>query len=250
MQLTQKEKLARDRVCLPLDGLNTIAELEQRVEELSPVVGWFKIGKESYTRFGPQLVDFIENHGSKLFLDLKYHDIPNTLQGAADAATQLSGVHMFNVHAQGGYEMMKKTMEGTMNAALKFNRYVPKVIAVTVLTSIDLLRYVHNNLSLIKGLEHIANDEKYYNFVSSLEKFPFTKFIDMEMERTMVLKLGGTYKWEKAFNKLKTLFENIVKQYDLEGLIPSAVRYYGNMAHQAGLDGIVCSAKENFEKVA
>jgi len=132
IKLTDKEQLARKRVCLPLDGLNTIDDLAKRVRELSPVVGLFKIGKESFTRFGPDAVRGISDYGANVFLDLKYHDIPTTVRGAARAAAQL-GVYMFNVHASGGLEMMKAAREGTLDV----RNAVPKIVAVTVLTSID-----------------------------------------------------------------------------------------------------------------
>ncbi len=134
--LSEKEQEARKRVCLPLDGLNTIEEIKARIEELSPVVGLFKIGKETFTRFGPEVVKIVQDSGSDVFLDLKYHDIPNTVKGAANAATKL-GVYMFNIHASGGLEMMKAAMEGVKEAVEKYNVKAPKVIAVTVLTSID-----------------------------------------------------------------------------------------------------------------
>ena len=136
MQLTQKESLARTKLCLPLDGLETLQELKTRVEELSPVVGLFKVGKESYTRFGPAAVEAVQTYGANVFLDLKFHDIPNTVKSAAEAATQL-GVYMFNVHASGGIEMMKAAVDGAQNGSQKYNTPVPKIIGVTLLTSID-----------------------------------------------------------------------------------------------------------------
>lgn len=136
MKLTQKEQLAREKVCLPLDGLNNIKEVNNRIKELHPVVGLFKVGKESYTRFGPQIIHLIKEYDANVFLDLKYHDIPNTVKGAAAAATEL-GVYMFNVHASGGFEMLQKAREGATEAASKYNMPIPKIIGVTVLTSID-----------------------------------------------------------------------------------------------------------------
>lgn len=136
MHLTKKEQLARQKVCLPLDGLKTLEEVKLRIEELSSVVGLFKIGKESYTRFGPKVIELVHDYGAEVFLDLKYHDIPNTVRGAADAATQL-GVFMFNIHASGGKEMLIAAKEGAVSAAAKHNKRLPKIIAVTVLTSID-----------------------------------------------------------------------------------------------------------------
>jgi orotidine-5'-phosphate decarboxylase len=122
-------------VCLPLDGLQTLAQVHTLVEELSPYVGRFKVGKESFTRFGPEVVHLVHHHGAGVFLDLKYHDIPNTVKGAARAAAEL-GVSMFNVHAAGGLAMMAAAREGVDEAATGAGA-APKVIAVTVLTSID-----------------------------------------------------------------------------------------------------------------
>ena len=148
MHLTKKEQLARQMVCLPLDGLSTLLEVKARIEELSPVVGMFKIGKETYTRFGPEAISLVHSCGAEVFLDLKYHDIPNTVNGAADAATQL-GVFMFNVHASGGKEMMLAAREGAIAAAKKYNKRLPKIIAVTVLTSLD--KNILNNQLNVPG---------------------------------------------------------------------------------------------------
>jgi dihydroorotase len=152
-KLTEKEELARARVCLPLDGLNTLEKLRERVEELSPVVGLFKIGKESFTRFGPEAVRLVHSYGSEVFLDLKYYDIQNTVKGAAKAATEL-GVYMFNVHASGGLDMMKAALEGAREAVQSStaNLRMPKIIAVTVLTSIDQ-RIMNDDLNVAGSVE-------------------------------------------------------------------------------------------------
>jgi len=134
-ELTPQQQAARERVCLPLDGLRTLAEVTETVRELSPFVGRFKVGKESFTRFGPEVVAVVREHGAGVFLDLKYHDIPNTVKGAARAAAEL-GVAMFNVHAGGGLAMMRAARMGVDEADLPEGSR-PKVIAVTVLTSID-----------------------------------------------------------------------------------------------------------------
>ena len=148
IQLNDKEKIARSKVCLALDNLHTFEEIKERVEELSPVAGLFKIGKELFTRFGPEVVKLVHNYGSEVFLDLKYHDIPNTVKGAAYAATQL-GVYLFNVHASGGLEMMKAAVEGVEEACKTHNLRKPKIIGVTVLTSID--RHILNAEVRIPG---------------------------------------------------------------------------------------------------
>jgi orotidine-5'-phosphate decarboxylase len=136
INLSEKEKIARSKICLPLDGLNSIEELKERVSELSPVVGLFKIGKESFTRFGPKAIQIVKENGGEVFLDLKYHDIPNTVKGAASAATEL-GVKIFNVHASGGKEMMINALQGSNEKAIELGIERPKIIAVTILTSVD-----------------------------------------------------------------------------------------------------------------
>jgi orotidine-5'-phosphate decarboxylase len=135
MELTRQETIARGMVCLPLDGLNSLEEARALVEELSPFVGLFKVGKESFTRFGPPVVRMVKETGSGVFLDLKYHDIPNTVRGAARAATEL-GVALFNVHASGGSAMMEAARGGVEDVVGSSNQR-PGVLAVTVLTSID-----------------------------------------------------------------------------------------------------------------
>lgn len=133
--LSPQEQAAREMVCLPLDGLHSLSRVMGLLEEMSPFVGLFKVGKESFTRFGPDVVKLVHDHGAGVFLDLKYHDIPNTVKGAARAATEM-GVSMFNVHASGGLAMMRAAMEGVEEAA-SGPEGMPRVIAVTVLTSID-----------------------------------------------------------------------------------------------------------------
>jgi len=133
MELTEKQIEARAKLCLPLDGLDSLEDIDYMVEALSPYVGLFKIGKETFTRFGPKVVKLVQDFGSDVFLDLKYHDIPNTVKGAAKAAAEL-GVYMFNVHASGGLEMMKAAKAGVKEAKTEFK---PIITAVTVLTSLD-----------------------------------------------------------------------------------------------------------------
>ena len=134
-ELTPQERTAREMVCLPLDGLQTLSAVEDLVRELTPYVGLFKVGKESFTRFGPEVIDLVKKLGSGVFLDLKFHDIPNTVKGAARAASEL-GVSIFNVHASGGSAMMAAAKQGVDEADTPEGQR-PKVIAVTVLTSID-----------------------------------------------------------------------------------------------------------------
>jgi orotidine-5'-phosphate decarboxylase len=106
------------------------------VDTLKNDAGFFKIGFELFSSCGPAVVEAVAQRGCKVFLDLKYHDIPTTVAKAAVAVTKL-GVFMFNVHALGGYDMMKKTADAVRAEAQARKAAKPKVIAVTVLTSMD-----------------------------------------------------------------------------------------------------------------
>jgi orotidine-5'-phosphate decarboxylase len=121
---------AEDRICLALD-VNSADEAEKIAAELKGFVGYYKIGKELFTSAGPEVVRRIIGTGGKVFLDLKYHDIPNTVKGAARAAARL-GVSMFNVHCSGGRAMMAAAAEGAKSEGAS-----PLVIGVTLLTSLD-----------------------------------------------------------------------------------------------------------------
>lgn len=136
MPLSEQEQIARSKICLPLDHFDTLDEVKTCLHELSPLVGMFKVGKELFTRFGPEVVRLVQSAGADVFLDLKFHDIPNTVKGAAYAATQL-GVYVFNVHAVGGLAMMQAALEGATTASETHQLRRPKIIGVTVLTSID-----------------------------------------------------------------------------------------------------------------
>jgi orotidine-5'-phosphate decarboxylase len=103
----------------------------QLVNQLTPELCRLKIGKELFTTAGPQLIQNVQEKGFEVFLDLKFHDIPNTVAKACEAAARL-GVWMVNVHALGG----KKMMQAAREAVDKFNK-PPKLIAVTILTSMD-----------------------------------------------------------------------------------------------------------------
>lgn len=99
---------------------------------VAPYAGIFKIGKQLFTSEGPEAVRKIASLGRGIFLDLKYHDIPNTVACAVTAASQLPGLELLNVHASGGLEMMRAAA-----AALQGKPDPPKLLGVTVLTSLN-----------------------------------------------------------------------------------------------------------------
>lgn len=134
-ELTENEIKARERVALALD-VSSGKEALELVRNLHDLIGLYKIGKELFTSEGPPLVKVVQKEGGDVFLDLKYHDIPNTVKGASRAATKL-GVYMFNVHSPGGTDMMKAAVDGVEEAVGKYRVERPKVLGVTVLTSID-----------------------------------------------------------------------------------------------------------------
>ena len=105
-------------------------------EKLSPVVGAFKIGSELFTAAGPDIVRQIHRMGAVVFLDLKFHDIPNTVAKAVTAATRL-GAQMLTVHTSGGLAMMQAAETAARQTAEQMGFAAPLVLGVTVLTSMD-----------------------------------------------------------------------------------------------------------------
>jgi len=108
-----------------------LASVEALADQLDPAQCRLKVGKELFTHCGPQVVHSIRDRGFDVFLDLKFHDIPNTVAGAVKAAADL-GVWMVNVHAAGGARMMEAASEALANY-----QSAPSLIAVTVLTSME-----------------------------------------------------------------------------------------------------------------
>src|SRR3982751_184456 len=120
----------KDKLIVALD-VATPAKALDLVKELHSVAGMFKVGSQLFTSAGPQIVRDIIALEAKVFLDLKFHDIPHQVAGAARAAAEL-GVSLFTIHASGGSEMMRRAVE----AVAKIGNNQTKVLAITVLTSI------------------------------------------------------------------------------------------------------------------
>lgn len=126
---------AKERIILALDVAAREEALEL-VKELKDHVGAFKVGMQLFNSTGPEIVQEINALGGKVFVDLKFHDIPNTVAEAGKVMTRL-GCYMFNVHAAGGREMMKKLASEVEKEAEKLGVNPPITLAVTVLTSIS-----------------------------------------------------------------------------------------------------------------
>lgn len=125
----------KEKILVALD-VETRAAALALADALRGSVGGFKIGSRLFTAEGPSMVRALVERGDKVFLDLKFHDIPNTVATAVAAATEL-GVWMVNVHAGGGTAMMRAAHAAAGEAAAKHGRTPPLVIAVTVLTSMS-----------------------------------------------------------------------------------------------------------------
>ncbi len=154
----QNPKLpAKDRLVIALDLDNDRDALDV-VDELKDAAGMFKVGHQLFTAYGPDIVRRIIDRGGRVFLDLKYHDIPNTVAKASAEAVKL-GASIFNVHALGGFDMMKAAVEAAKEAADKHNLPVPVALAVTILTSMDeksLRRELKITRSLRREVAHLA----------------------------------------------------------------------------------------------
>ncbi|HEX7957991.1 MAG TPA: orotidine-5'-phosphate decarboxylase [Pyrinomonadaceae bacterium] len=126
---------AKEKLIVALD-VETGDEALRLFGELRDAAGMFKVGSQLFTSAGPDLVRRLVADGARLFLDLKFHDIPNTVAAASREAVRL-GVALFNIHASGGGEMMRRAADATAEEAARLGVAKPNLIAVTVLTSMD-----------------------------------------------------------------------------------------------------------------
>lgn len=122
--------MSKSKLILALD-VDTFEEAKTWVEKLHDVVGVFKVGSQLFTSSGPEIIKYIRSKGTEVFLDLKFHDIPNTVAKAVSAAAQYD-VAMLTLHACGGADMLQAAREAVEEADRP-----PLLLAVTVLTSFD-----------------------------------------------------------------------------------------------------------------
>ena len=132
---TKDSLSARERLVLALD-VDDFESAKDLVFKLKDYVGVFKIGSQVFTSEGTKIINIINKAGARVFLDLKFHDIPNTVKGAAESATKL-GVYMFTIHTSGGYEMMKAAADAARETSEKLGIKKSLVLGVTVLTNIN-----------------------------------------------------------------------------------------------------------------
>lgn len=229
---------ARDNICVALD-VKTPEEARKISGAVSEHVGWAKIGKEFFTAHGPKGVEVIKREDLKLFLDLKYHDIPNTMRAVASAAS--IGADMVNVHASGGFDMMRAA-----NHQRNLTNPDMKVIGVTILTSTDLARYIHTNLNLFMAMQKFTYPSQVTqnDALQGLIDFPYEEMFEAEN----VIGLPGVdYNGEKI-EGYKRRFKELISLSGLQGLIDDeklgAVPHLAELTKNAGLDGIVCAAPD------
>ncbi|MDO8786070.1 MAG: orotidine-5'-phosphate decarboxylase [Syntrophales bacterium] len=175
MRKTQNRN-PREMLIFALDIGGDIGEAISWVECLRDHVGIFKVGKESFTRYGPEVVSKIKEQGGKVFLDLKFHDIPHTVARAAEVAVKM-GVTMFDVHALGGKRMMEETVAVAKRTAEQAGLPPPMVLAVTVLTSLsdnDLRKLGFNQRTgeIALNLARVAQEAGVSGVVASARDIP------------------------------------------------------------------------------
>ncbi len=169
---------ARRRLVFALD-VETLEETSRWVERLKDTVGLFKVGKQLFTKCGPDAVKIVQENGGEVFLDLKYHDIPHTVAMAGLEAARL-GVRIFNVHALGGLEMMRRTAE-TMDLFFpKGDPRRPLLLAVTILTSstdetLQQIGFDHSVQEMVPRLARLAQEAGLDGVVASPQEVPLVR---------------------------------------------------------------------------
>ena len=128
--------MADKRLIAALD-VHTMAEVKELVETLGDTVSYYKVGMELFYGVGESVIAYLNAQHKDIFLDLKLHDIPNTVAEGLCSLLHLGGIKMLNVHAAGGYTMMRTAVERLHEEAARLKLDSPKLLAVTILTSID-----------------------------------------------------------------------------------------------------------------
>lgn len=146
--------MKRDQLIVALD-LPNIQEAKKIVKALGDEVVFYKLGLRLFTQEGPSFISWLKKKNKKVFLDLKFHDIPNTVAQAVESATRL-GVDLLTLHASGGPEMLRAAVQSAKASAKKFKKKRPQIFAVTVLTSMDDLSFLGLSLKVSEQVERLA----------------------------------------------------------------------------------------------
>ena len=141
-----KNSISKNNLALAIDNVDTIEQITTLVEQTAESIGIFKIGFEQFVRFGPDVVNKVADTGVRIFLDMKLHDIPNTVAKAVISAAEHK-VDYLTIHTMGGLAMMKAAADAAKKCAKP-----PKLLGVTILTSIDKAT-LNNELKVTGSVE-------------------------------------------------------------------------------------------------
>ena len=164
----------KEKIVLALD-VDTVQQAKELITELKDYVGVFKVGLQFYTANGGEVFEFMKDIGAKFFFDVKLLDIPNTVKKASENIVR-SGASFYNLHALGGAEMMRQSVEGAQAAAAEIGAQMPVILAVTVLTSINddvlnnQLKIPFNSLDYVATLAKLAKDSGMTGVVASVNE--------------------------------------------------------------------------------
>jgi len=208
--LTPDQEKARKYFWHPLDDLETKEKVKERISLVGPYVNGFKIGMEAHTLFGNDILAWVKEEGYEIFLDLKFHDIPSTVEKAV-CAVAAHDVYMCNVHALGGIKMMTFAHQGASRGSSLYGKRTPKVIGVTILTSMDIKTYFRT---------HRVDSEVYRDIIERYEN---------ETDNTM----------DDEYKMLQ--LERIAKLYGVADIIARKCATLAVDARKSGLEGVVCS---------
>ena len=159
--------MADDRIITALD-VHSLEDMKKLVETLGDSVSFYKVGMELFYSAGPDAVRYLKDQGKHVFLDLKVHDIPNTVGQSIRALTRL-GADLMTLHGTGGRAMMEAAAEAVRDEAAKLNIERPRLLAVTVLTSIDedAWKEIGGKYSIAESVKNLAKEAGIDGTVSS-----------------------------------------------------------------------------------
>ena len=188
-------------VALDFDSLSSALKFAKQVADL---VGLFKIGSQLFTAAGPTAVKEISALGPGIFLDLKFHDIPNTVAGAVLSSAAMSGVQLVNIHALGGSTMMKAAAQA-ISAGVPLGMDRPRLLAVTILTSMDQKAMRETGISgapktSVLKLAHLAKNSGVDGVVASVQE---AKVIRKACGRDFLIVTPGVRPKEKSLSEKK-----------------------------------------------